>query len=69
MQRGASLSWIGCGLLVSGWIIVMASLLLLTSLGQRFGFVASGLAVEVMGLALVARGFMLRQRGDGGDAR
>ena len=63
------MSWIGCGLLASGWIIVMASLLLLTSLGQRFGFVAAGLAVEVMGLALVARGLMLRQRGDGGGAR
>lgn len=63
------MSWIGCGLLVSGWIIVMASLLLLTSLGQRFGFVAAGLAVEVLGLALLARGFMQRQRRGAGDAR
>lgn len=61
--------WIGCGLLASGWFIAMASLLLLASLGQRFGFVVAGLAVEVLGLALLARGYMLRHHRDAGDAR
>ena len=63
------MSWIGCGLLVSGWVIAMASLLLLTSLGQRFGFVGAGLAVEVLGLGLLARGFMAQRHRDAGETR
>jgi hypothetical protein len=39
----------------AGWLIVAAALLLLPSLPARTGFVLAGLAVEVLGLLLVAR--------------
>ncbi len=46
---------IGCLLMVSGWLIVMTALVLLTRVGERYGFVAAGMAVEVLGLVLLAR--------------
>lgn len=55
------MSWIGCVLLVSGWGIGLASLVLLGGLGMRFAFVGAGLLVEVLGLALLTRSFTLRQ--------
>ncbi len=41
--------------MVSGWLIVMTALVLLTRVGERYGFVAAGVAVEVLGLVLLAR--------------
>jgi uncharacterized membrane protein len=41
-----------CVLLLSGFFIVLAALVLLTSLQQRFAFVAAGFCVEVLGLVL-----------------
>ncbi len=46
----------GCLLLFSGWIIVLAALVLLPGLGLRAAFIAAGLAVEILGLGLIARG-------------
>jgi len=43
-------------MLLSGWIIVLAALVLLPGLGLRSAFVAAGLAVEIVGLGLIARG-------------
>ncbi len=51
-----ALRTIGCLFLISGWWIALAALCLLTGLGQRFGFVLAGLAVEALGLVLIARG-------------
>jgi hypothetical protein len=52
---------IGCLLMVSGWAIVLAALVLLHGLGQRCGFVAAGLAVEVLGLVLLAQCYRAEQ--------
>jgi hypothetical protein len=56
------LSWIGCVLLVSGWAIVIAALLLLEGLGERFAFIGAGFSVEILGLALLGHSFTLKQR-------
>lgn len=45
----------GLGLLLSGWIIVVADLPLLPSGGERGFFVAAGLVVELVGLVLLGR--------------
>ncbi len=57
------LKWIGCLLLLSGWMIVATALLLLTGLAQRFSFIAAGLLVELLGLALLALNYKALQRG------
>jgi hypothetical protein len=43
-------------MLLSGWIIVLAALVLLPGLGLRSAFIAAGIAVEIVGLGLIARG-------------
>ena len=45
----------GLFLLLAGWAIVLAALVLLPSAMPRVLFVAAGAAVEVLGFALVAR--------------
>lgn len=47
----------GFVLLISGWALVLAALILLTGIGQRFAFVLAGLAVEGLGLYLLATGY------------
>ena len=42
-------------LLVAGWAIVVAALLLLPSAAPRVAFVLSGVAVQVLGLVLAVR--------------
>lgn len=42
-------------LLLAGWLLVLASIVLLPSPAARAAFVFSGLAVELLGLALVFR--------------
>ena len=49
--------------LVTGWTIVLSAVALLPSGVPRSAFAVAGLAVELMGLALVARSHPLR-RGD-----
>ena len=46
----------GCLMLLSGWIIVLAALVLLPGLGLRAAFIAAGLMVEIVGLGLIGRG-------------
>jgi hypothetical protein len=46
-----------CVLLLSGFFIVLAALVLLTSLQQRFAFVAAGFCVEVLGLVLLTQSY------------
>ena len=57
------LNAIGYLLVVSGWLLVAASLFLLTGLGQRVTFVLAGLLVELLGLALIAVRYRSLQRG------
>jgi len=42
-------------LLVAGWAIVVAALLLLPSGASRLAFVLAGVAVQVLGLVLAVR--------------
>jgi len=56
----------GFALLISGWAIVLAALMLFAgpeqSAAQRVGFVAAGLAIEALGLGLAAHGYKSLQR-------
>ena len=45
----------GCLLLLAGWAIVVAAVVLLAPANVRSVFVLAGVAVEVMGLALLIR--------------
>lgn len=48
-------------LMLSGWILVAAALMLLPSLAARTAFVLAGLGVEILGLVLVARAHLHRK--------
>ena len=45
----------GFFLLLAGWVIVLAALVLLPSALPRVVFVAAGVAVELLGIGLLAR--------------
>ena len=45
----------GLLLLVSGWAIVLAAFVMLGAAMPRAAFVAAGVAIEILGLGLVAR--------------
>jgi hypothetical protein len=47
--------------MVSGWLIVMAALVLLTRIAERYGFVLAGLAVEILALVLLAQRYRALQ--------
>ena len=53
---------IGCLLLFSGWLIVVAALVMLAGFAQRAAFVAAGMGVEVLGLVLLTQAYTSRQR-------
>ena len=53
---------IGCLLLFSGWLIVVAALVMLAAFAQRAAFVAAGMGVEVLGLVLLTQAYTSRQR-------
>ena len=48
---------IGCLLLLSGFFIVLAALVLMTSFQSRLGFVVAGVGVEVLGVALLTQAY------------
>ena len=50
---------LGFLLLPAGWLIVLTAIVLLPSAAARAAFVISGIAVEVLGFALVVRGHLL----------
>ena len=56
---------IGCLLMVSGWAIALAALVLLPQPGTRFAFVVAGIAVEGLGLGLVAQAYRAAELGEG----
>jgi hypothetical protein len=56
---------IGCVLLLSGFAIVLAALVLLTALMQRFAFVGAGFAIELLGLGLLTYGYQSLQKARG----
>jgi hypothetical protein len=46
---------LGFLLLLAGWFLVLASIVLLPALASRAGFVFAGIAVEVLGMIFVFR--------------
>ena len=52
----------GCLLLISGWLIVLVALVLLPEFAMRAAFVTAGIAVEIVGLGLIARGQVTEQK-------
>ncbi len=50
---------LGFLLLLAGWLIVLAAMVLLPSAAVRAAFVTAGIAVEILGFALVARAHLL----------
>jgi hypothetical protein len=49
----------GILLLLAGWFLVLASIVLLGSPGPRGAFVFAGIAVEALGLILVFRSHLI----------
>jgi len=49
--------------MVSGWLIVMAALLLLAGTTQRLIFILSGILIELLGIGLLAWHYRAIQRG------
>lgn len=48
-------------LLISGWALVLAALMLLGGTAQRLAFILAGLAVEFLGLHLFGSGYKALQ--------
>ena len=53
------MKFLGFLLLVAGWFLVLASIVLLGKPGARGAFVVAGIAVEVLGLVLVFRSHLI----------
>ncbi len=54
-ENDISMKVAGFSLLLAGWLLVLAALVLLRSLRAQTGFVLAGLAVEALGLVLAVR--------------
>ncbi len=52
----------GCLLLVSGWLIVLAALVMLQTVVQRATFIAAGFGTEILGLILLTGAYTAQQR-------
>jgi hypothetical protein len=57
------LKLIGCLLLLSGWFLVLAALVMLPAFLQRAVFIAAGMAIEILGLVLFTRAYTAIQKG------
>ncbi len=53
---------VGCLLLLSGFFLTAAALVMLPAFAARFAFVAAGLGVEVLGVGLLTRAYTLMQK-------
>ncbi len=60
---------LGLLLMVSGWFLAVAAVVLLGTTGLRLGFVAAALAVEGLGLGLIAQGYRATQLPDSEQTR
>lgn len=54
---------ISCLLLLSGWFLVLAALVMLPAFTQRAAFIAAAMAIEILGLVLLTRAYTAMQRG------
>jgi hypothetical protein len=50
---------VGLMLLLAGWLLVLAAIILLASPVSRGGFVFAGVVIEVLGLGLVIRSHLI----------
>jgi hypothetical protein len=50
---------VGFLLLLTGWLLVLAAIVLLASPGSRAGFVLAGMTVEALGLTIVIRSHLI----------
>lgn len=55
---------LGFFLLLAGWLLVIASVVMLGQGAQRTIFLLAGMAVEIVGFVLVARSHPLLQSGE-----
>jgi hypothetical protein len=53
--RGVALKLLGFMMLLAGWGIILAAVILLSQMPARMAFVIAGLGVEVLGFGLVVR--------------
>ncbi len=53
---------IGCLLLLSGFFVVVAAMVLMTSFQTKLAFVVAGVAVEVLGLGLLMNSYKSAQK-------
>lgn len=60
-EETENMKFTGLLLLVAGWAIVVAAVILLPSAGARTGFVLAGIVVELFGLALMVRAHLVLQ--------
>jgi uncharacterized membrane protein YccF (DUF307 family) len=51
--------FVGFLLLLTGWLLVLAAIVLLASPASRAGFVLAGVAVEALGLTFVIRSHLI----------
>lgn len=59
----SAMNILGSLLLLAGWGIVLAALVLLTAEAPRTGFVLAGVGVEALGLALMIRAHLMLRSG------
>ncbi len=52
----------GLLLLLAGWMIAVAAVVLLAAMAPRAGFVAAGVAVEALGLVLLVRSHLVLEK-------
>jgi hypothetical protein len=53
------MKFVGFLLLLAGWLLVLAAIVLLASPPARAGFVLAGVAVEALGLTMVIRSHLI----------
>jgi len=60
--QGDYLRLIGCLLLLSGFFVVVAAMVLMNTFPSRLGFVVAGFGVEILGLGLLMNGHKAMQK-------
>ena len=53
------MKFLGFMLLLAGWLLVLAAIVLLPAPALRFGFVLAGIGVEALGLTLTIRSHLI----------
>jgi hypothetical protein len=59
------MKFVGFLLLLTGWLLVLAAIVLLASPSSRAGFVLAGVVVEALGLTFVIRSHLILREDKG----